>query len=75
MGAIFVTHEFSVKYEDNDSAKPRTRKRERDEEWMSEHYRDSFIMDLVDPIGASARRFVESRRGEEKWPKDKKGGI
>jgi len=76
LGAIFVTHEFSVKFEDNDSSKSRTRKRGgRDEEWVNDHYRDSFILDLVDPIGSSARGFVSSRGSDEKWLRDKKGEI
>ncbi|KAK1750383.1 hypothetical protein QBC47DRAFT_455295 [Echria macrotheca] len=64
-GAIFVTKEFAVEYETKSRSRSRSRKRGGDESW-NDHYKDSFIMDLVDPIGASTRNFVHSRGRDEK---------
>jgi hypothetical protein len=67
LGAIFVTHEFSVKYETHEGS--RSRRRLGGQSWMNDHYKDSFIMDLVDPIGASTRGFMRGR-GDEKHDKE-----
>ncbi len=70
LGAIFVTHEFSVKYEAHEGS--RSRRKLVGQSWMNDHYRDSFIMDLVDPIGASTRGFMRGRGWDEKHAKDEK---
>ncbi|KAK0650001.1 hypothetical protein B0T16DRAFT_457361 [Cercophora newfieldiana] len=59
LGAIFVTHEFSVNYEEHSSSRDRG---------VNDHYKDSFIMDLVDPLGSSTNRYIRSRE-KEKWEK------
>jgi len=58
-GAIFVTHEFSVKYEEHSGS--RTHKRSGSDAWVNDHYKDSYIMDLVDPLGSSTRGYIRSR--------------
>jgi len=73
LGAIFVTHEFSVKYEEHERS---NRRRSGGDTWVNDHYKDSFIMDLVDPLGSSTRGFIRSREKLEaleklKYIKDK----
>jgi hypothetical protein len=64
LGAIFVTHEFSVKYEEHVSSRS-TRSRADSDGWVHDHYKDSFIMDLVDPLGSSTRGYLKSREKEK----------
>ena len=57
--AIFVTKEFSVKYEARESISS-SRGRTGSEAGLNSHYKDSFVMDLVDPLSAMNESRVES---------------
>jgi len=68
LGAIFVTHEVSIKFEEHTSSSRSGHGRSGNDAWV-DHYKDSFIMDLVDPLGSSTNRYLKSRE-KEKLEKD-----
>jgi hypothetical protein len=49
LGAVFVTREFSVKYEPRESIS--SKERPGDETGLNAHYQDSYVMVQVDPFG------------------------
>ncbi|KAK0614708.1 hypothetical protein B0T14DRAFT_570612 [Immersiella caudata] len=66
LGAIFITHEFSVNYEERASSSRSGHGRSGSDAWVNDnYYKDSFIMDLVDPLGSSTNRYLKSREKEK----------
>jgi hypothetical protein len=63
LGAIFVTREFSVKYEPREIIS--SHGQAGSETGLNAHYEDSYIMDLVDPLSAKDGGFVQSRTGNK----------
>ncbi len=61
-GAILVTREFSVKHEDRDRDMTTlsSRGRTASETELNAHYKDSYVMDLVDPFTGSDDRYQQN---------------
>ncbi|KAK3356509.1 hypothetical protein B0T25DRAFT_474477 [Lasiosphaeria hispida] len=64
LGAIFVTREFSVKTETRESSS--SHKREDSETGMNSHYKDSLVMDWVDPLGSTFGGLIQGGMTDEK---------
>lgn len=68
LGAIFVTHEFSVNYEERESISS-LRKGDA-EHGINAHYHDMYIMDLVDPLTAREKERPDTRSRSPARAKD-----
>ena len=61
---VFVTHEFSVNYEARESIS--SLRKDDAESGINAHYKDVYIMDLVDPLGSKTGSLAQSATGREK---------
>lgn len=65
LGAIFVTREYSVKHEPRELGVRSHERINSDGTGINSHYKDSFVMDLVDPFGSKDHDGAQSRAAGE----------
>ncbi len=76
IGAILVTREFSVKHEVRENHAITTissQGKTNSETELNAHYKDSYVMDLVDPFGSKDGGFLEGGGSSDRRVKKSKG--
>jgi hypothetical protein len=63
LGAIFVTREYSVKHEPREPSIASHERTGSGGTGLSSHYKDTFVMDLVDPFASRDGEVVQNRVG------------